>query len=204
MSIGDRIEYRTDLPMYTVKLGNGNLLLICTNSFSISITKEISTDGILKLFAYSLSSKSWKLIKSFITGQINTGIININCNKTGNILYSYNGEEIHYAFTLERNSIYDKYPTFRSCFTLDIGHYTSMSNEQYNSIIKNKKIYGKKSATAEKCYLCLPAILSDIDTSYLNFLCPDPFSTEWGNITSARGQSIKDSEYFRLIAYDFK
>ena len=204
MVSGDKINYRTDLQIHIMTIPKmTNLTFICSNSFSIRTEQGTGAASfVFSLYEYSRSSRGWYKVTSL--NQIGSNkTINVNSNKLGNIVFNYSSPEIHYALMVQNDQENrNRFVSMGGC-TLSIGNYSSMSKDQYDNLIKGKKIYGKKQNTYEGCVNFLRIIDYGADQYLLNTICPDPFITEWGDITSSRGQLIKASEYFRLIAYEF-
>lgn len=189
---GEKIAWKSGVGMQTIfgpeniglpgnEVSPSALFFICTNSFTVLRSK-----GIGEIYAYRRNENRWVYV----------GALSNEVSVNGFSSRNYVRPEIHYAISI------GAYSSIRN-LEFRMGTFRSMPQSTYDQLIRKKKIYGKSSTSISGAFKQAGSMRGDINAGMLSLICPDPFQTDWGDITSARGQSILASEEYRLVAYDF-
>lgn len=183
-----------------------DLYFVCANSFSMRL-KDVynnrDSSAQVKLFCFRRNINSWIEIGSAsFKGQ--DKYINVNGNRS-NSLINYTGPEIHYAIAL--NNKYEENPDNPNYLQngeiwLYMGTFSTMSSELYESLIHDRKIYGKKGDSISDGMFAT-STGRKITPETLNWICENPFTMDWGDVIKARSTHFISSKQYKLVAYDF-
>ena len=173
-----------------------SLVFVCANT--LLIRTECSSPRGLEVFKYSRNEGRWSKVAEVELSDDTDEYFGIN--HTRNQIYS--GPEIHYAIVVGKEARSGLHERIYIC-TYDM-------SDDYEAKIKGKYIYGKAASSTYGAKLVAKIAAADDYPNYkgitandLNTLCPNPFMTDWGDITSSRGEAILADEEYRLVAYDF-
>ncbi len=145
---------------------------------------------------WSISENKWITIReiNYLNGKNHQSyILYVNCKAPASATYanSYDGiDSIHFCLSTRRirwGAGNDKGSTNYGY----MGNYNTMSLDAYNRYLQNKKIYGKKLTGSNG------GILWHTTSGLPN----NPFDTDWGNVSTARGEQVVASDPNRLIYY---
>ena len=192
-------ELEPSIPSASGEIYDNVGCLLCTNSFAIWGRRFYP-----EIYAYNPASGSWETLFAKPTYYINSyQAITVNFdisrlpNGSPSLLSSLGTSHIHFAVIL------GGIRSYRGEVHAVMGSYLTMPQSNYNTYAKGKHIYGKKGTAVADSFRLLGHWTPDMTAEDLNWLAPDPFQTDWGDITSARGQQILATQAYRLVAFEF-
>lgn len=208
MAIGDLIKHdgtQAGVPRARSQSGHGSSdtwyhHCFCGNSLALYVEAAYDFWGSDHIWMiarrWSISESKWVTIReiNYLNGKNHQSyILYVNCNAPASATYAntYAGKDsIHFSLSTRRihwGGGNDKGSTNYGY----MGNFNTMSPAAYEDYLHGQYIYGRK----------IPGAYGGIHWHGTGAFPANPFDTDWGNVTTARGELIMASDTNRLVSY---